>query len=410
MSCCEHAGLTPLHEALALILEKISEVTTDVESIFLDDALGRVLSEDVISKIPVPPTDNSAVDGYVVSRELCGKADASLQQVVARIPAGVVPSALPASAVARIFTGATVPEGGVAVVMQEDCQQKGDRVVIPANINTNQNIRPAAQDIAVGSVVLHKGRVLKPQDIGLAASVGLAKLVVRRKLKVAVFSTGDELMEPDNSHPAAGKIYNSNRYTLVALLNKLFIDVVDIGIIPDQYEATVAALSRASEADLIISSGGVSVGEEDHVKAALEETGHLDLWKLAIKPGKPLAFGMVGKTPFLGLPGNPSAVFVTFCLVAIKVIERLRGQLPQKIPPVRLPAWFTVSKKGNRQEYLRVRLSESQGMAGLEMYPNQSSGVLSSVSWADGFAVLPAGQAINKGDPVEYISFASLGI
>ena len=410
MSRSDHPSLMPLPAALDMILGELTEEVTGVETIALDDASGRVLAEDVVSPIQVPPADNSAVDGYVVTSDLCGQADQQTKTLVARIPAGVCPSALPKSAVARIFTGATIPEGGASVVMQENCQTIGEKVVLPAKIKTGQNIRLAGQDITANSVILTRGSVVRPQDSGLVASIGQSQLRVKPKLRVAVFSTGDELVEPGETAPA-GKIYNSNRYTLSALLNKLSVEMVDLGIIPDNYDATVEALTMAAKADLIISSGGVSVGEEDYVKAALEQMGRLDLWKLAIKPGKPLAFGKVGSTPFLGLPGNPTAVFVTFCLVATKVIAKLSGIEVDKSPPaMMLPARFDVARASNREDYIRVRLREQEGAMGLERYSNQSSGVLSSVSWADGFAVVPIGQTVKKGDLIKYLSYASFGL
>ena len=262
----------------------------------------------MVSSVLVPPTDNSAVDGYVVTAECCDLPEPQTLQVTGRIPAGSNLEPLPSPGIARIFTGATIPAFGAAVVMQEDCvASENAQVTIPAGIKKRQNIRSAGQDISVNQVILKQGQKLKPADIGLAASIGYDKLCVKLPLKVAIFSTGDELVEPGKPAPP-GKIYNSNRYMLIALLQKLSLQVVDLGVVADTFEATLNALTEATKADLIISSGGASVGEEDHIKAALEKLGHIHLWKLAIKPGKPLVYGAVGHTPFLGLPGNPASV------------------------------------------------------------------------------------------------------
>jgi len=404
------SALLPVNEAIAEILDSLAEIDCGSQWLALNDCLGQILAEDIISGINVPPEDNSAVDGYVITRELCRAEHAQRYPVIDRIAAGCDPAALPPDSVARIFTGASVPRGGAAVVMQEDCIAEGDQVTLPAGIKIGENIRPAGQDILENAVLLHKGTPLRPADLGLLASVGVATVKVKKPLKVAVFSTGDELVEPGSDAPA-GKIFNSNRYTLTALLTGLAVEVVDLGIVADSFDATIAALKKAaSVADFIISSGGASVGEEDYIKAAVQQLGQLKLWQLAIKPGKPLAYGSVLNTPFMGLPGNPTSVFVTFSLLAKPAIGKLQGRQDKPVRAIRLPAFFDITKSSQRQEYLRVRLSERDGVLGLESYPNQSSGVLASASWADGFAVIPVNSTVNHGDLVDYLCFAALGV
>jgi molybdopterin molybdotransferase len=288
--------------------------------------------------------------------------------------------------------------------MQEGCDAEGDTVSISGAVGVGQHIRRRGQDIAAGDTILSAGRRLRPQDLGLAASVGVAAVDVYRPLRVAILSTGDELLEPGAGTPGPGQLYNSNRYTLSGLLDGLGMTVVDGGIVPDDPRATRAALSRAAEqADVIVSSGGVSVGEEDHVKAAVETLGELALWKLAIKPGKPLAFGRVGETPFLGLPGNPSSVFVTFCLVARPFLLKRQGASDPVPVSLSARAAFTVDRPGSRQEYLRATVSMAADGPRVTAFPNQSSGVLSSVSHSNALAVVPPGTMIAEGDPVEVL-------
>jgi molybdopterin molybdotransferase len=293
--------------------------------------------------------------------------------------------------------------------MQEICTELAGVVTVSGPVSAGQNVRPRGQDIVAGEAVLAKGRVLRPQDLGLLASIGCARVNVYRPLRVAVLSTGDELIDPGSGKLPEGAIYNSNRYTLAGLLRTINMDFVDCGIVADNPEATARALLDAAErADCVITTGGVSVGEEDHVKNQVERLGRLDLWKLAIKPGKPLAFGSIGDTPFIGLPGNPTSVFVTFCLIARPFLLQMQGVSEPELPRLYARAAFTVAKPGTRQEYLRVALENTEHGLQVTKYSNQSSGVLSSVSHSNALAVIPAGLTLEQGDTVEVILLDSL--
>lgn len=405
---CERPGLVPVADALNSLL-MAARPLADVEFVPLTEALGRVLAEDVISPVDVPPLDNSAMDGYAVRTADLASADVRLP-VSQRIAAGQVGVELKPGTAARIFTGAPLPPGADAVVMQEDTELDGNQVLIKVSAKPGMNVRNRGQDIRQGAVVLQAGRRLRPQDLGLLASVGLAELKVRRRLKVALLSTGDELVEPGQTL-GPGQIFNSNRYTLRGLLTALGMEAVDLGIVADTAEATEQALRRAAhEADCIISSGGVSVGEEDHVKNVVARLGRLELWRLAIKPGKPLAFGYVGETPFIGLPGNPASVFVTFAVLARSFLLKTQGASDWHAKTWRLKAGFDFHNRGARQEYLRCRLlADEAGDWRIQMYPNQSSGVLTSASWGDGFAIVPPGQQVKAGDLLEFVSYGELG-
>lgn len=395
-------------EALELLLGHARPIA-EVERIHTTHALGRVLAQPLVSTVTVPPLDNSAMDGYAVACADFKPGAATRLKVGQRIPAGSVGHALEPGTVARIFTGAPVPPSADAVVMQEDCTVEGDEVIFRAAPKPGANIRRAGEDIAAGSEVLPAGIKMRPQEMGLIASIGLAEVPVYRKLRVALFFTGDEIVMPGEALKE-GEIYNSNRYTLLGLLEGMGCRVADFGIVPDSLEATVEVLKQAwHEADLIVTSGGVSVGEEDHVKAAVETLGNLDMWKVAMKPGKPIAHGTVQGTPFIGLPGNPVSAFATFCLFVRPYILRCQGV--EKVTPrsYLLPAAFEWSKVGNRREFARARLEpQADGAPGVVIYPNQGSGVLTSAVWGEGLAEIREGTTVARGDRIKFTPFTEL--
>ena len=402
--------LMPVREALDFMLAAARPVA-DIETLSTLAANGRVLAQAQASGMNVPTHDNTQMDGYAVRAADCASGGATLT-VSQRIPAGHVGQPLLPGTAARIFTGALIPEGADAVVMQEQCELTdtlGNLVVTVKHApRSGEWIRRAGEDITNGSVILPAGTRLRSQELGLAASVGLAELPVRRKLRVAVFFTGDELAMPGEPL-APGAIYNSNRFTLRALLENLGCEISDFGIVPDSLDATRSVLRRAAKGnDLIITSGGVSVGEEDHVKPAVEAEGKLNMWQIDIKPGKPLAFGEVQDAFFVGLPGNPVSSFVTFLLLVRPFILRLQGVAdPKALAPkaYQLRADFSWPKADRRNEFLRARLN---GQGGLDLFVNQSSGVLTSTVWGDGLIDNPPGQAIRPGDTVRFIPFSEL--
>ena len=400
--------LMPVREALDFLLAAARAVD-GVEEVDTLAANGRVLACDQVSGLNVPSADNTQMDGYAVRAADCASGSATLR-IAQRIPAGTVGAKLEPGTAARIFTGALIPEGADAVVMQEQCEADGDQVTIKHTPRAGEWIRRAGEDIVAGSVILPAGTRLRSQELGLAASVGLARLPVRRRVRVAVFFTGDELAMPGEPL-APGAIYNSNRFTLRGLLENLGCEISDYGIVPDSLQATRDTLrAAAAEHDLIITSGGVSVGEEDHIKPVVEAEGRLNMWQIAVKPGKPLAFGEVnrdgGAAFFLGLPGNPVSSFITFLLFVRPFLLRLQGVTgavaPKAIP---LRADFDWTKPDRRNEFLRARINDA---GGLDLFPNQGSGVLTSTVWADGLIDNPPGQAIAKGDIVRFIPFAAL--
>ena len=391
-----------------------AQTVGESEKVAMQAALGRVLAENVNSLVDVPPLDNTAMDGYAVRSADIATPGKSLK-IAQRIPAGSMGTPLESGTAARIFTGAPVPPGADAVVMQEDCTLEGEsgQVTINTAPIAGQWIRRRGEDLTAGKTALTAGTFLRPQELGVAASAGLTHVSVKRRVKVAAFFTGDELALPGEPLKPGG-IYNSNRDTLLACLKSLGCDATDLGIVPDRLDATRVALRKASkDHDLIITSGGVSVGEEDHIKPAVTAEGRLDLWQIAIKPGKPLAFGAVRKSDepndgeawFIGLPGNPVSSFVTFLLFVRPFILKLQGReagLPQSYL---MRADFDWLKADRRNEFLRVKLNSN---GGLDLFPNQSSGVLTSASWGDGLVDCPPNQPIKAGDLVKYIPFDAL--
>ena len=399
-------SLTPVDEALELLLADVKP-TTKVIARRLNQALQRALAENIRSTINVPPSDNSAMDGYAVcSSDLSVNAKNTLR-VTQRIQAGHCASPLVPGTAARIFTGATIPAGANAVVMQENCVAGEGQVTINEVPGAGQNIRRQGQDIAAGSEVLSAGKRLRAQELGLLASLGIAEVQTFAPLRVAVLSTGDELAEP-GSEAGPEQLYNSNRYTLLGLLSSLGCETIDAGVVADDFGSTLATLNAAAEsADCVISSGGVSVGEADHIKPAIESLGELRFWKLAMKPGKPLAYGRIAKTPFFGLPGNPAAVFATFCIIVRPYLLRLQG-VTTNVEPLHFKALakFDWTRPGSRQEYLRGRVTyAATGQASVNIFSNQSSGVLSSACWANCFVVLAPGQTVQRDADVTVIPF-----
>ena len=392
-----------------------AQAVSESEDVSMQAALGRVLARNVDSLVDVPPLDNTSMDGYAV-RAADTQVPGSTLKIAQRIPAGSVGTSLEPGTAARIFTGAPVPPGADAVVMQEDCvipEGSADQVRVNIAPIAGQWIRRRGEDLSAGKTALIAGTFLRPQELGVAASAGLTHLNVKRRVKVAAFFTGDELSLPGEPLKPGG-IYNSNRDTLLACLQSLGCDATDYGIVPDNLTATRQTLRKASkDHDLIITSGGVSVGEEDHIKPAVTAEGRLDLWQIAIKPGKPLAFGAVRKSDeakdgeawFIGLPGNPVSSFVTFLLFVRPFILKLQGREENTVQFYPMRADFDWLKPDRRNEFLRVKINAH---GGLDLFPNQSSGVLTSASWGDGLVDCPPNQPIKAGDLVKYIPFNAL--
>ncbi len=403
----KRGGLTPIDLALEHLLSTLPEFP-ETETIESSQACGRVLAADCVAAISMPPQANSAMDGYALRSADASEAPASLI-VSQRIPAGKTGVPLEPGQAARIFTGAGVPEGADAVVMQENTEVDGERLTVLQAVRSGENLRPEGEDFKAGAVLLKAGHRLLAQDVGLLAAAGIVEIEVARTPRVAIMATGDELVTP-GTKLKAGQIYNSNAYSLVCLLQSLGVEPINLGIIADDPDATDRALRQAAEqADCIISTGGVSVGEEDHVKAAIEKHGHLDLWKLAIKPGKPFASGKVHGKQFFGLPGNPVSSFVTFVLLVRPALLQLQGC--SKLMPLSLPvaAGFSRPVSGSRQEYLRVCLQQNTaGRVELQPYVNQSSGVAASLSGADGLAIIPPQTPVAEGDMLSFLPFSEL--
>ena len=417
MSSCDSPalvkGLVPLDDAQSVLAQRAQQygTLTETETITIQTALTRVLAETITSQINVPGFDNSAMDGYALRLADCqqqvitdGKIEMRISQ---RITAGDAPERLLENTCARIFTGAAVPENADMVVMQEQCEvAENGQVIFPAELidaKSQQNIRPAGQDIAVGQTLFQPGRILRAEDLGVLASMGFGQVTVYKKLKVAVISSGDELVEP-GSVLTPGKIYNTNSFTLIGLLQRMGMEVVGPFFAADTLSDTQAVLTQASaQADVIITSGGVSVGEEDHIKAAIIRGGELEMWRLAIKPGKPFALGQFNKTPVMGLPGNPAAVVVTFYQLARNFLWAIQGADAQPLMVLKGKAAFATKKSIARTEFLRARFNDGN----IEIFNNQSSGVLSSSSWSDGFACVPAGEIITEGDNIAFYALTT---
>jgi molybdopterin molybdotransferase len=417
MSFCDSPalvkGLVPLEDARAVLSLRAQQYGTLVgtETVGLHCALTRVLAETITSSIKVPSFDNSAMDGYALrlidcQQQIADKGSIELS-VSQRITAGDAPEALLKNTCARIFTGAAIPENADLVVMQEQCEmtEKGN-VIFPANLanaQAQQNIRPAGQDIKIGQTLFQPGRILRAEDLGVLASMGFSHVKVKKPLKVAIISSGDELVEPGKPL-SPGKIYNSNSFALIGLLQRMKMDVVGPFFAADTLADTQRVLNQAStQADVIITSGGVSVGEEDHIKAAINSGGELDMWRLAIKPGKPFALGHFNQTPVIGLPGNPAAVVVTFYQLARDFLWAVQGADAQPLLVLKGNATFSTKKSIGRTEFLRARFKGGD----IEVFNNQSSGILSSASWGDGFACVPAGELITLGDEIDFYTLTT---
>jgi molybdopterin molybdotransferase len=392
-------GLLGVDEALARLLAEAKPVA-GIEEVPTIEATNRILARAQTSSMDVPPMDNSAMDGYAVSTK-----DSSRLKVAQKIMAGSVGTALEEGTAARIFTGAPIPRGADAVVMQEHTKLEKDFVVINTSPKPGDWIRLAGSDVKKGGEILPAGKRLLPQDTGLAASVGIKVLPVFRKVRLGLFFTGDELVMPGEPL-APGRIYNSNRFTLRGLGELFGCELHDYGIVPDSLEATREVLRRAAaECDVIVTSGGVSVGDADYVKPAVEAEGKLLMWRIAMKPGRPLAFGKVGGAAFVGLPGNPVSSFVTFLIFVRPFLLRTQGLSAVQPNSIAVRADFDWLEPDTRREFLRVKWN-AQG--GLDLYPTQDSAVLTSTSWAHGLVDNPAGQAIHKGDTVRFLPYSEL--
>lgn len=402
-------ALMAVEEAQALILERIPPATGE-EMVSLSAARGRVLAAPLMAPLPLPPFFNAAVDGWAFRHaDLTPGAETALIEV-GRIAAGHAPSrgVAPGEAM-RVFTGAPMPPGADTAVMQEDVRRDGAAIFVPPGLKPGANARPAGEDIAAGALALPEGKRLGPAEIGLAAALGQAQLAVRPRLKVGVFSTGDELASP-GSPLGPAQSYDSNRFTLLALLAALPVEALDLGILPDDRAATEAALHDAAGShDLLLTSGGVSTGEEDHVRAAIEAGGRLVFWRLAVKPGRPAAMGLVGGTPVLGLPGNPVAAVVTFLHLARPLVLRLAGALPEALPRFVAEADFSYRKKAGRREYVRVSLHATAGLPRAQKFAREGAGLLTSLTQSDAFVELPEDiTAVSPGDRVTVLPFSAI--
>ena len=389
-------------ETLYALLNDV-QVTTQTETIAVADALGKILAQDITSSVNVPPHDNSQMDGYAIHSFDLEHGDTFA--VSQRIAAGEVGQELEHGTIARIFTGAPIPAGANQVVMQEDTQEVDGKIRITVKANAGENIRKLGEDIQAGQVILKAGTRLRPQELGLITSIGIGQIAVYKPLKIATFTTGDELLEPGES-PHEGKIYNANRYTLSGAIPQLGFEFIDLGRVEDTLDATISAMKKAAEvADVVMTTGGVSVGEEDHVKPALEQLGELNMWKVKMKPGKPLAYGKIGATPFIGLPGNPVSAFATFNLFARPYLMKMQGATELSTKPIWLKADFEWLQPNFRRDFLRAKMVNKRQESLVEIFPQQGSGVLMSTSWAEGFVVIPEDTKVHKGDKVAFYPF-----
>ncbi|MBF6059091.1 molybdopterin molybdotransferase MoeA [Thiomicrorhabdus heinhorstiae] len=395
-------------EALYALLSDV-QITDKTETIHVADGLLRILAEDIVSSVNVPPHDNSQMDGYALhSYDL---EHGNTFPVSQRIAAGEVGTELEHGTLARIFTGAPIPPGANQVVMQEDTEEIDGQIQVKIGVKPGENIRKKGEDIKAGEVILKAGTRLRPQELGLISSIGIGEIQVYQPLKIATFTTGDELLEPGDQ-PQEGKIYNANRYTLSGLIPQLGFELVDMGRVEDTLEATIDAMKQAAAvADVVMTTGGVSVGEEDHIKPALETLGELHMWKVKMKPGKPIAYGKIGMengfVPFIGLPGNPVSAFATFKLFARPYLMKMQGATELSSRPIWLKADFDWPKANFRRDFLRARIVNKRQESVVEIFPHQGSGVLMSASWAEGFAVIPEDTTIAKGDKVAFYPFST---
>jgi molybdopterin molybdotransferase len=397
-------------EAVRLIAARVTAVP-DIETVALADADGRILAREILAPLPLPPFTNSAVDGYAVSSRHLPQTEEQAFPVTGRVQAGAsAPAPMKPGEAMRIFTGAPMPEGADTVFMQEDVRLEGGRVVLPAGLRPGANVRPAGEDIPLGHAALQGGQRLRPQDVALAAAFGLTEVDAIRRIRVAVFSTGNELVSPGERR-AAPQLFDSNRFMLMAMLRRLGCEVGDLGILRDERAALADALREvAGSHDLILTTGGVSTGEEDHVKAGVESVGRLVLWRMAIKPGRPVAMGIIDGTPFIGLPGNPVASFVTFVHVVRPTILALSGAIQQPLVPMPVRAAFAYKKKIARREYVRVNLRKGDdGALEAVKFPREGAGLLSSLVDTDGLVELGEQVTlVEPGQTVGFLSYASL--
>jgi len=403
---CDGNNLRPVDQAIAELLAR-APVPPPVERVALGQALGRVLAEPLHAPFEVPAWDNSAMDGYALRAADLPAAGGCLP-LAGRIAAGdAAAQVLPAGHAVRIFTGAPLPPGADSVVMQEQCRLEEGRVWLPP-VRGGEHVRRRGEEVLAGAAVLAAGQRLRPQELGLLASFGIDRVAVYRRLRVGLLSSGNELREPGEALQP-GQIYNANRYSLAGVLSSLGLEVHDYEIMADELAASRDALSlAASEWDMLITSGGVSVGEEDHLKQAIRELGELHLWRLAIQPGKPLAFGEVGGKPWLGLPGNPAAALITSLVVARPFLLRAQGCQDVVPQALRLPAGFAWRKANGRRQYLRARLEARDGQLRVCLHPQQGSAMLTSACWADGLALVEVGQTLEEGDLLDYLPFSAL--